>query len=103
MSAEGYYSLPVSMLQMETDHAVRVGFDISKELSTHFKFKQGQYVTLQMEINKQPVRRSYSICSGIDEKLQVAIKRVEGGLFSNYMHDNLSVGDIVLVLSLIHI
>ena len=97
MSAEGYYPLPVSMLQMETDHAVRVGFDISKDISTHFKFKQGQYVTLQMEINKQPVRRSYSICSGIDEKLQVAIKRVEGGLFSNYMHDNLSVGDIVLV------
>ena len=97
MNVEGYYPLPVSILKTDTEEAIRVGFDISRDLSTYFKFKQGQYVTLQMDIDNQPVRRSYSICSGVDEEIQVAIKRVEGGLFSNHVHETLSLGDIIWV------
>jgi ring-1,2-phenylacetyl-CoA epoxidase subunit PaaE len=38
-------------------------------------------------------RRTYSICSGPGEPLRIAIKRVPGGLFSNWANDALKAGD----------
>ena len=39
-------------------------------------------ISLRHEINGHDVRRSYSICSGLDDgEIRVAVKRVEGGLF----------------------
>ena len=46
------------------------------------------------------MRRSYSICSGVDEReLRVAIKRVSGGLFSCYANDRCKAGDAIDVLT----
>lgn len=59
-----------------------------------FKFTQGQYLTFRKEFDGTVLRRNYSICSGADDgTLQVAIKRVDGGAFSNYANEDLRVGD----------
>mmetsp|Transcript_29281 Transcript_29281/g.56843 ORF Transcript_29281/g.56843 Transcript_29281/m.56843 type:complete len:354 (+) Transcript_29281:1358-2419(+) len=59
-----------------------------------FKFTQGQYLTFRKEFDGTVLRRNYSICSGADDgRLQVAIKRVDGGAFSNYANEDLQVGD----------
>ena len=65
-----------------------------------FNYKPGQYLTLQFNLNRQQVRRSYSLCSSpvIEEPLRIGVKRVKDGLVSNHINDNLKVGDTVEVL-----
>ena len=89
-----FYPLKVKDLSRPTDDSVAVSFDVPENLKEQFKYTQGQYLTLRQQINGEEVRRSYSICScPLDGDLTVAVKRVEGGLFSNYANNRLQVGD----------
>ena len=59
-----------------------------------FRFIQGQYLTFRQDFDGTELRRNYSICAGLDDgKLQVGIKRVEGGAFSTFANTELQVGD----------
>ena len=99
MTDTQFHSLTVAAVEPETDSAIKVSFAVPSELGDTFNYKQGQYLTLESTIDGEPVRRSYSICSGInDEAMQVAIKRVEGGVFSNFANDSLKCGDTIAVL-----
>ena len=61
---------------------------------------QGQHLTLRKELAGEDVRRSYSICAGVDDgELRVAIKRVPGGVFSTWAHDRLAPGDTIDVMT----
>ena len=94
-----FFPLKVASVEPETDLAIKVSFAVPAELRERFRFQPGQYLTLQQNLDGVPVRRSYSICAGIhDDAPQVAIKRVEGGLFSNYANDTLQAGDTVEVM-----
>ncbi len=90
-----FYPLRVSSVESETEQAVCVGFELSPELEQTFQFSQGQYLTLKQQINGEELRRSYSICSSVDEPLRVAIKRVDQGIFSNWANSELKVGDTI--------
>ena len=47
----------------------------------------------------EEVRRTYSLCSSpLDKKWRVAIKKVEGGLFSSFANENLKEGDVLDVM-----
>jgi ring-1,2-phenylacetyl-CoA epoxidase subunit PaaE len=62
-------------------------------LKETFAFRQGQYLTLRTTIDGEDVRRSYSICSAVqDDQLRVAIKRTPGGQFSSWANDSLQPG-----------
>lgn len=99
MADSQFHSLTVAAVEPETDNAIKVSFKVPAKLSGTFSYKQGQYLTLQSAIDGEPVRRSYSICSGVnDPAMQVAIKRVEGGLFSNFANDSLGAGDTIEVM-----
>lgn len=89
-----FYPLVLSDVRKETDTAVCLSFEVPAEHKDKFNFIQGQYLTLQATIDGEQVRRSYSICSGVDdERLQVGIKQVEGGVFSTFANQQLSAGD----------
>ncbi|MBV7409305.1 1,2-phenylacetyl-CoA epoxidase subunit PaaE [Maritimibacter sp. DP1N21-5] len=61
-----------------------------------FAFIQGQYLTFRRDFDGEELRRSYSICAGLDDGiLQVGIKRVEGGAFSTWANEDLKIGDRV--------
>lgn len=99
MSANQFYPLTLSEVRAETDSAVCLSFAVPAEQRDAFQFIQGQYLTLEAEIDGDKVRRSYSICSGVDDgKLQVAVKQIDGGLFSNYANRQLKRGDTVQVM-----
>lgn len=60
------------------------------------RYHAGQYITLEVNIGGVPVRRSYSLSSIPREtELAITVKRVPGGLMSNYIHDSLHAGDLV--------
>lgn len=92
------HKLKVKHIQQEIKDTVSVTFDIPQELKDSFQYIQGQYLTLQFTLNGKEVRRAYSMSSSpIEDDVTVTVKRVEGGLVSNHINDNLKVGTIVEV------
>ncbi|MES2320306.1 MAG: 1,2-phenylacetyl-CoA epoxidase subunit PaaE [Pseudomonadota bacterium] len=88
-----FYPLSVAKVKHETRDAIAVTFDVPPELAQSFIYQQGQHLTLRTQIDEEDVRRSYSICSAVqDGTLRVAIKRTQGGLFSCWANDNLKPG-----------
>jgi ring-1,2-phenylacetyl-CoA epoxidase subunit PaaE len=95
-----FHSLRVRAVQPDTAEAVIVSFDVPDELRPVFGFTQGQYLTLRKEIDGQDLRRSYSICAGVDDgELRVGVRKVRGGAFSNWINEHLRPGDTLSVMA----
>ncbi len=95
-----FHSLQVRRIEPDTAEAVIVTFDVPPDLRTVFGFTQGQYLTLRKEIDGRDLRRSYSICAGIDDgELRVGVRKVRGGTFSNWINTALRPGDTVDVMA----
>ncbi len=94
-----FHSLKIKEVNKETDDCVSVAFEIPDELKEDFYFKQGQSLTMRTTINAEEVRRTYSLCSSpLENVWKVAIKKVDGGLFSTFANENLRKGDILDVM-----
>src|SRR5258705_4557057 len=97
--AEHFHGLRVAEVVPETAEANSVRFHIPAELRDRFVFKAGQHLTLRATINGEEVRRNYSLCTAPDElDWMVTVKRIGGGLFSNWVGDNLKPGEMVDVM-----
>lgn len=95
-----FNELVVKNIVKETEECVSIEFEIPSDLKENYKFQAGQYLTLRKEINGEDVRRSYSICSGInDGKLCVAVKEVPKGRFSTFANQSLKIGDKLEVMT----
>ena len=87
-----FYEMKITEVFKTTRDAIVLSLDADRS----FNFIPGQYLTFRKILSGKEIRRSYSICSGKnDEFLQVAIKRVEGGIFSNWANTELRTGDIL--------
>lgn len=94
-----FYPLTVAKVKHETRDAIAVTFDVPPELKDTFAYRQGQHLTLRAMIGGEDVRRSYSICSAVqDGALRVAIKRTPGGLFSTWANESLKPGATLEVM-----
>lgn len=89
-----FHPLHVSRLQRDTDDGLLIDFELPPSLAEVFQFEPGQYLTLKLGEE----RRCYSLCSAPGEGLRVGVRRVPGGGFSNRLHRDLRVGDVVEVL-----
>jgi ring-1,2-phenylacetyl-CoA epoxidase subunit PaaE len=95
-----FHPLRVRAVQPDTTEAVVVSFEVPEELRPVFGFTQGQYLTLRKEIDGQDLRRSYSICAGVDDgELRVGVRKVRGGVFSNWINEQLKPGDTINVMA----
>jgi ring-1,2-phenylacetyl-CoA epoxidase subunit PaaE len=94
-----FQRLRISDIRQETENAISLSFEIPKDLTDAFSFIQGQHLTLRANIDGEDLRRSYSICSAVgDPEIRVSIKRLAGGRFSNFAHQNFKVGDEIEVM-----
>jgi ring-1,2-phenylacetyl-CoA epoxidase subunit PaaE len=95
-----FHPLRVRAVEADTAEAVIVSFDVPAELRETFGFTQGQYLTLRQEIDGRDLRRSYSICAGVDDgELRVGVRKVAGGVFSQWINAHLQPGDLVSVMA----
>jgi ring-1,2-phenylacetyl-CoA epoxidase subunit PaaE len=93
-----FHPLRVRAVQPDTDEAMLVSFDVPAELAETFRFQPGQYLTLRGDIAGQDLRRSYSICAApADGELRVGVRKVPGGVFSNWVNTALKAGDTLQV------
>lgn len=95
-----FHPLRVRSVTPDTAEAVVVSFEVPPELREVFGFTQGQYLTLRSQIDGQDLRRSYSICAGVDDgELRVGVRKVRGGVFSNWINEHLKPGDSLQVMA----
>jgi ring-1,2-phenylacetyl-CoA epoxidase subunit PaaE len=95
-----FHPLRVKSITPDTQEAVVVTFEVPMELREVFGFTQGQYLTLRKEIDGEDLRRSYSICAGVDDgELRVGVRKVKGGTFSLWINGELQPGDTINVMA----
>jgi ring-1,2-phenylacetyl-CoA epoxidase subunit PaaE len=100
MSAPHFHPLTVTDLRRETRDAVSITFAVPPGLANAYRFEPGQYLTLRATLDGEEERRSYSICSGLDDgELRVAVKKVDGGVFSSHLNEALKLGDPIEVMT----
>lgn len=94
-----FHPLRVREVRKETEDTVSLLLDVPTDLKETFKYLQGQYLTLKFDINDKEERRSYSMCSSpLEDHLAVTVKRVKGGLVSNYINDQIKADQVIEVM-----
>ena len=98
--AEHFHRLKVAEIVPETNEASSIRFEVPYDLQEAFRFKAGQHLTLRADINGEEVRRNYSLCTApFENDLMVTVKRIAGGVFSNWVGDQLKPGDMIDVMT----
>lgn len=91
-----FHPLTVTNLRRDTRDSVVVTLAPPEDARDAFRFVQGQYLTFRRVFDGEEMRRSYSICAGVnDGLLRVGIKKVEGGWFSSWANEELKEGDVI--------
>lgn len=96
-SGPHYYDLKIRQIVQETKDAITIVFE---QPATKLAYKPGQFLTLIVNVGGKEVRRSYSLCTSpyLDENPAVTVKRVDNGLMSNWLPDNLKPGSVIKVM-----
>jgi ring-1,2-phenylacetyl-CoA epoxidase subunit PaaE len=92
-----YLSLKVREVVKETPDTVTIYFE---QPEPFLEYRPGQYLTVILELGGKEVRRSYSLCTSpyVDPHPGITIKRVEGGLVSNYLNDQIRPGKTIEIM-----
>ena len=98
--AEHFYKLRIAEIVAETDEANSIRFEVPEGMEDVFRFKAGQHLSVRADINGEEIRRNYSLCvAPSEDQLKVTVKRIAGGVFSNWVGDNLKPGDTLDVMT----
>ena len=104
MSAVQFHELSVKRVSPEAAGSVAITFDVPAAARDVFRFEPGQYLTLRAQVDGQDLRRTYSISSPRSRlarwgELEVGIRPVQGGLFSNWAASHVRQGDRLQVMA----
>jgi len=92
------FPLKVIQIKKETAECVSIQLKPNPEHQEFFRnFKPGQYLTFEINLEGEKIRRSYSLSSSpfSNEPLTVAVKKVSGGRISVFLNEQLQIGDIL--------
>lgn len=103
MSAVRFHELTIKRVTAVAAGSVAITLAIPQDKRDLFDFQPGQFLTLRRQLDDQDVRRNYSIsCARSqfqrDGELEIGIRAVEGGLFSNWAAQHLKAGDTIDVM-----
>ncbi len=95
--AHGFHSLLIKRVIDETDDARSFVITVPCDLREAFRYRAGQFCTFRVRVGDDELLRSYSMSSApeTDPDLTVTVKRVPGGLVSNWFNDKVAEGDLV--------
>lgn len=96
-----FHSLEIIRVHKETSNAISISFQIPENLKDTFNYLPGQYLTLKLKVKEEELRREYSICTSplTNDFITVTSKRVDNGRVSNYLNDQIKVGDQIEVMA----
>ncbi|MDK7757515.1 1,2-phenylacetyl-CoA epoxidase subunit PaaE [Providencia rettgeri] len=94
-----FHRLSIAAIERDTPDAVAITFNVPDALREQYHYRPGQHLTLKAAINGENLRRCYSICSSPDENtLKIGVKAIYEGRFSNFVNQELQVGDSLDVM-----
>ncbi len=99
-----FHALTIAEVRRETADAISLRFAVPEELRPAYLFRQGQFLTLKTTIGDEELRRSYSVCVGVqdyarDGELRVAIKAIADGRFSGFANATFTAGQSLDVMT----
>ncbi len=99
LRAHGFHRLTVKRIVDETSDTRSFVLDVPPELQDSFRYRSGQFCTFRVRTDGDEHLRSYSMSSApdTDPELTVTVKRVPGGLVSNWFLDRVAVGEVLEV------
>lgn len=103
MTALCFHPLTIKRVSPEAAGSVAITFDVPPAQLGAFHFEPGQFLTLRAQVQGQELRRTYSISSARrrlaqQREIEIGIRPVEGGVFSNWAAQSLRAGDTLAVL-----
>ena len=98
IKTNSFLPLKVREVVRETSDTVSIFFE---QPEPYLDYKPGQFLTLVLEVDGKEHRRSYSLCTSpfVDPFPGISVKRVENGLFSNYLNEKVFPGKTLNVLN----
>ena len=95
----GYHRIGVKDIVDETDDTRSLVLEVPSALQEAFRYRPGQFCTFRVHVGDEEHARCYSMSSApeTDDDLVVTVKRVSGGVVSNWLNDHVSVGDVLEV------
>jgi ring-1,2-phenylacetyl-CoA epoxidase subunit PaaE len=88
-----FQRLTVLEVRNDTPDARVITLAVPEPLRDAFRYRPGQHLAFRLLLDGEEMRRTYSICSGPDDRhLRIAIKRVAGGRISNWANECLKPG-----------
>ena len=75
-------------------------FRLSSAGGAPLSYQPGQFVTVEVAVGADRVKRSYTLASAPSrpDLLEITVKRVPGGRVSSWLHDHFGVGDTLVVV-----
>lgn len=103
MPTPRFHELSVASIRPEAEGAVALALAVPPEWRDRFRFEPGQFLTLRAEVAGADLRRSYSICSPRSllaqrGEIEIGVRAVQGGRFSQWATRALKAGDRLQVL-----
>jgi 3-ketosteroid 9alpha-monooxygenase subunit B len=95
----GYHALPVTRVEHETEAARSFTLDVPHHLRETFSYRPGQFCSVRVHLGETEYFRCYSMSSApeTDGDLTFTVKRVPGGVVSNWLVDHVGEGDLLEV------
>ena len=92
------YELKLLKVEVETADIKVFWFVAQDQHRSLFKFKAGQFIAFKIPVASGTVMRCYSLARAprSDGTFCIGVRRVKGGLGSNWLHDHLKAGDTIL-------
>jgi glycine betaine catabolism B len=77
----------------EETHDVKT-FVFRADPPRRFHYQPGQFITLELEIDGESINRCYTLSSAPTrpDRVSITVKRIPGGVVSNWLHDSLRPG-----------
>lgn len=93
-------TMPLRISRIERRPGENIYIEFDPAGTSAISYVAGQFLTVAFQQNQKEIRRSYSICSSpvLEEPLSIAVKLVENGEISKFLHHQTAVGDILHVL-----
>ena len=72
-------------------------FVLAADEPRNFRYLPGQFITLELDINGEKINRCYTLSSTPTrpDLVSITVKRVPGGVVSNWLHDHLQPGMVL--------
>jgi 3-ketosteroid 9alpha-monooxygenase subunit B len=93
-----FHELEITAVVRETSECSSFELAVPAGLEEAYRYRAGQHLTFELPWEDFKVTRCYSLssCPDLGETLRIGVKRVDGGRISNWLNDNLKVGDSIM-------